>query len=167
MSSNKLTSLTPSDIYRTNQNRKVAKKNEMEDETTSDVWYHGRANSQWLKKHKLTITSKPSAWYAALQPQKPNASSHASLVTTSEWTSFTKKAKLTNAGVVEGFTVIGSLSLIRKFRRFQSQSITTDKNETCHQNVTSAQHSMQKYYSCLTSSSVHHMFFEQITCATV
>lgn len=92
-----------SEIYETDRNGKVVKNRQGKIQTTSEIRYEGRANSEWLKKNKLTNKSKPSEWFEALLPLKRNANDPASLVTINEWTTYSnKKAMLTNAGAAGG-----------------------------------------------------------------
>ena len=59
----------------------------------------GRANPEFLKKHKLTEFSQPQEWFSSLLPDKrqPNDSKH--IISIADWTSYTnKKALIANAG---------------------------------------------------------------------
>jgi hypothetical protein len=64
-----------------------------------EIRTEGRANLQWLNKHKLTKDSEPHEWFEALLPIKPTEQSSVSIC---QWTQFANmRALLMNAGTAQ------------------------------------------------------------------
>jgi hypothetical protein len=64
-----------------------------------EIRKEGRANVQWLNKHKLTADSEPHEWFEALLPCKPTEESSVSIC---QWTTFANmRAVLMNAGTLQ------------------------------------------------------------------
>jgi hypothetical protein len=92
-----------SSVFQRDKKGRVVKNRRGQIEMKDEIRENGRANAAWLDKHKLTSSSRPSAWFKALLPLKRKPSDPLSLVIISDWTTLTnKKALLANAGVAGG-----------------------------------------------------------------
>jgi hypothetical protein len=87
------------EVFKCDNKGKLMKKRNGEQLMEMVVRSKGRANPDWLKKHKLTPSSKPEKWIAALLPDKRLPSEPKQTISFNDWCSFTnKKAELQNAG---------------------------------------------------------------------
>jgi hypothetical protein len=126
-----------SEVYETDKKGKVVKNRQGKIKTKSEIRLDGRANSEWLKKNKLTEASKPSEWFEALIPLKQNHADPVSLVTINDWATYmNKKAMLAHASLPGGVyydwkpfspqeAAFGTVHFSR------SQPFTTDQDEIC------------------------------------
>jgi hypothetical protein len=80
-------------------NGKPVKNRKGEVQWTNEIREKGRANTDWIEQRGLTKFSKPSDWFEALLPLKKKPNSQQSMVSISDWTTYSNtRAILSNAG---------------------------------------------------------------------
>jgi hypothetical protein len=77
----------------------IKEKNGKAEQYENEIREKGRANTDWLRKEKLTPDSKPHEWFEALLPVNKRPHDPPSAISIAQWTSYTNlRATTCNAG---------------------------------------------------------------------